>query len=97
MNRLLIGLGTSACIACLGFTNPAVAANGSIAASMAKDFWIASKKNQERAAAQAALAATRVAASDTPIAPVAPVAPGMAAVPLAPLTRPPADNPRPAR
>ena len=63
MNRLFIGLGTSACIACLGIPQAAVAANGSVAASMAKDFWIASKKNQERAAAQAA---TRVAVTAAP-------------------------------
>jgi hypothetical protein len=43
MNRLIIGLGT---IACLGFSDLAVAANGSIAASMARDHWLAAKRKE---------------------------------------------------
>ena len=44
MNRLFISLGT---IACLGFvTDTAIAANGSIAGSMARDFWLAAKRNE---------------------------------------------------
>lgn len=84
MNRLFIGLGTSACIAFLGIPHDAAAANGSVAASMAKDFWISSKKNQEQNRERiAAQAATRVAVTEAP--------------PAAPVTRPPAYNPRPAR
>jgi len=61
MIRLFIGLGMAAC---LGFAGSACAANGSIAATMARDFWLSVKKNEERAQAQAQ---TRVAASDAQV------------------------------
>jgi hypothetical protein len=57
MNGLLIGLGAAACLA---FAGTACAANGSIAASMARDYWISVKKNEELAKRQPA---TRVSAA----------------------------------
>ena len=45
MNRLFIGLGT---IACLGFNNIAIAANGSVAGAMPRDLWLASQRNEAR-------------------------------------------------
>ena len=61
MNRLSIGLGAAACLA---YAGAACAANGSIASSMARDFWLAAKKNEARAAQAALQARTRIAASD---------------------------------
>jgi hypothetical protein len=79
MNRLLNGLGT---FACLGFFAAAHAANGSVAASMAKDFWLAVK----RAEAQAREAATVAQAQQVQVKEGA-----------VPATRPPTYIPRPAR
>lgn len=58
MNRLFTGLGLAACLA---FAGTAGAANGGIAASMARDYWIAVKKNEERAQREAAM---RLAAAE---------------------------------
>jgi hypothetical protein len=61
MNRLILGLGT---IACLGFSDSAAAANGSIAASMARDRWLASRR------AEAQVKKPTVVAQENPAAPV---------------------------
>jgi hypothetical protein len=61
MNGLIIGLGT---IACLGFADLSVAANGSIAASMARDYWLAVKRNEAQARK------TTVVAQESPAPPL---------------------------
>lgn len=55
MNRLIIGLGT---IACLGFFTAAQAANGSVAGNMPRDYWNASAKRLQPKVAIAGLTPT---------------------------------------